>query len=413
MQEDLQGVLHSVSYLLTHLPEDIQAIATRILRHSLDTSAVGNPLPALYAEFPRDRVEEGRIYAIHCLEFLDRSSDLPLFETPSGVTINRNVYFPYPKEQWVREGQLLQRHRPEGGDEALSEWLTSIEYLRHRAALREPVVRGMGTWVILQNVGLRKWARSAFPTVVTSHTYAAALLATKVSPAVLATVRLPWDAFVLEVPDGLLPLTRVPLKNPLEPGEYFVGNSEIRRILVTCLDPLPGKTGPRVGLVAHADGGNLWRFGEMNSLVKEEGAGADLAPVTGMDSADERLGAAVGLFVVNACLAMSSPENLTRLSGSSPKGNKKGNKRGSPEPVHLHYKLGAPVTIDLRREVREYLLGRRRSSPTVQTLVSGHWKLQHHGPQRSLAKTLWIQPYWRGPEDAPILVRPHHLGVNA
>ena len=28
--------------------------------------------------------------------------------------------------------------------------------------------------------------------------------------------------------------------------------------------------------------------------------------------------------------------------------------------------------------------------------VSGFWREQPHGPQRSLRKTLWIEPFWRG-----------------
>jgi hypothetical protein len=35
---------------------------------------------------------------------------------------------------------------------------------------------------------------------------------------------------------------------------------------------------------------------------------------------------------------------------------------------------------------------------TKRTLAQGHWKMQFHGPNRSLRKRIFIQPYWRGPE---------------
>jgi len=37
--------------------------------------------------------------------------------------------------------------------------------------------------------------------------------------------------------------------------------------------------------------------------------------------------------------------------------------------------------------------------------VAGHFKLQPHGPQRSLRRLIWIDAYERGPEDAPVKPR--------
>lgn len=38
----------------------------------------------------------------------------------------------------------------------------------------------------------------------------------------------------------------------------------------------------------------------------------------------------------------------------------------------------------------------------VRSLVAGHWKMQPHGPNRSERKLIRIEPYWRGPLDAPV-----------
>lgn len=41
-----------------------------------------------------------------------------------------------------------------------------------------------------------------------------------------------------------------------------------------------------------------------------------------------------------------------------------------------------------------------------QVIVGGHWKSQAHGPQRQLRRTIWIEPYERGPDIAAIVARP-------
>lgn len=41
-----------------------------------------------------------------------------------------------------------------------------------------------------------------------------------------------------------------------------------------------------------------------------------------------------------------------------------------------------------------------------QVIVGGHWKSQPHGPQRQLRRTIWIEPYERGPDIAAIVARP-------
>jgi hypothetical protein len=38
-------------------------------------------------------------------------------------------------------------------------------------------------------------------------------------------------------------------------------------------------------------------------------------------------------------------------------------------------------------------------------IVRGHWRQQAHGPARALRKTLWIQPFWKGPEESRVLLR--------
>ncbi len=45
----------------------------------------------------------------------------------------------------------------------------------------------------------------------------------------------------------------------------------------------------------------------------------------------------------------------------------------------------------------------------VRVRVQGHWKKQAHGEGFSLRKTIWIQPYWKGPEDGVMGSAVHRL----
>lgn len=44
----------------------------------------------------------------------------------------------------------------------------------------------------------------------------------------------------------------------------------------------------------------------------------------------------------------------------------------------------------------------------VRVRVQGHWRRQPHGPGRRERKLIWIEPFWRGPEDGPIADSPLH-----
>lgn len=65
--------------------------------------------------------------------------------------------------------------------------------------------------------------------------------------------------------------------------------------------------------------------------------------------------------------------------------------------------LGRNVKID--RTVTEYLTN-DSSSPgkplMVRTLVAGHWRHYWVGKGRRYRERKWIEPFWRGPVDAPI-----------
>jgi hypothetical protein len=90
--------------------------------------------------------------------------------------------------------------------------------------------------------------------------------------------------------------------------------------------------------------------------------------------------------------------------------------RNGKLPTGYEFVVGTPVHVRTVDYVRDYIrLGARgtRGSRRVQTLVRGHWKHQPCGTGGTDRKFIHIEPYWRGPEDAPIAVRSHILKGQA
>lgn len=72
-------------------------------------------------------------------------------------------------------------------------------------------------------------------------------------------------------------------------------------------------------------------------------------------------------------------------------------------------RLTRDVKVDCRQHVRDYIRGASDRTLSVQHMVRGHWKMQKHGEGGAQRKFIHVEPYWRGPDDAPIALRNHVL----
>lgn len=98
----------------------------------------------------------------------------------------------------------------------------------------------------------------------------------------------------------------------------------------------------------------------------------------------------------------------------------KGPKR---DRLKLHYKdldprsrikLGKSVVYISRDKAQLSEHGHHAGRPlTLRIRVQGHWKKQFHGPKRALRKLIWIQPYWKGPEDGVLGQAVHRLAGSS
>jgi hypothetical protein len=215
------------------------------------------------------------------------------------------------------------------------------------------------------------WLESNFVKLEISHKLAASLCLTDVPNDI--EVKAPWKYWSFVIPDGLL-LADTHKGKKENYARVFCVN-DVPAYLVSsmgrCVGPIPEDRS-----TAPEDVANLMKL--LSSLVK------------------------------GACLALADPGQYKKNSLSKNEGSFKSKRvGGAPELNNARFVLSAPVQVDLRDVVHAVQRGEKRKGGklTVQFLVRGHWKNQAHGPQLSLRKRIWIQPFWKGGEETRVLLR--------
>lgn len=260
--------------------------------------------------------------------------------------------------------------------------------------------------------GAVRWAGAGYPEIQIGHKYAASLMVTNVSMEVLKEVHIPFPAFLLELPSGLLHID-----DETEPS----GLRELKSILVTRLyNRLVGESWAYIALTESTI--SFWRFGySTEDIVKGEyvthfaGDPAHNPLAIQITDRDERVAACIGRLILNVCLAMSDPANVADKGmhrvGSTH--NKTIHPRLEKLPTTRVFRVGKPVVHDFREAVGAYIRGDApKRSLNVQTLVAGYWRMQPYGPGNSKRRPQRIEAFWRGPEDAPIVQRAHVLKMK-
>lgn len=273
------------------------------------------------------------------------------------------------------------------------------------------------------------WAHNAFPRVQMSHSFAAMLMATKISPTELPFVEAPWDAFLIEVPDGLLPVK-------LQGGSvsYITRIHVVSKLLPTVLTQRwwglweSGKAievvraGPIEDAVVPSTKKDLENrpLKRLDAQFPERLEARDL-PVSDEDfdefwegydrGQEDRVSVLVGRLVTGVCTLMTEKANYTERAVKFEQTVAKHARRIGKAPESRVYTVGRPVKLDFRLAIKNYIDGTRpaRGPLSVQRLVAGHHKWQPHGPGNTLRKWIFIEPYWQGNVDAPIVTRPHTL----
>ena len=227
------------------------------------------------------------------------------------------------------------------------------------------------------------WAECGFPCLEPSHRLAASLMATTIPQECADThLHMPWRCFGFEIPAGLL--------NTSSSQFVLVLHTHEGRISVLSMaDRL-------LGLRLEE------RLSGLNAKLNGESC-HDMSVTYGKRSTRES--ELMGRLFLGLCLEA----DVYRTSSSN--SIKYKTKRGHKIPTAQVFKLTRNIVIDARSAVRNYVAG-TGAGPMVQILVRGHWRLQAYGAGAVERKMIHVEPYWRGPEEAPIAVRSHILDVR-
>jgi hypothetical protein len=246
------------------------------------------------------------------------------------------------------------------------------------------------------------WVASGLPRVRLTAKQAAAMMVTDTPDFVLKDFHSPFAGFYIEIPPGLL---------YSDQGEHKV---PITKVFWASIPVSLNSGVATYSYYASAGSVALWQvqkdlaqFINLDGYVRMPPASefelALLAPETSLDLKTRVL---LGRLVLNSCAYLSEPAGYSKVSGK--KNSHK--KRGSVLPLVQLYTMTNEVVHDFSGAVKEYVACGKSGTPLrIQFVVPGHFKQQPYGPRSSLRRRQWIQPYWRGPEDAPIAVRSHRI----
>lgn len=226
----------------------------------------------------------------------------------------------------------------------------------------------------IQDFGVM-WMHAGFPKLEIGHKLAASLCMTDVPDDI--EVLAPWKAWSLIVPPGLF---------NEQPGEETYAR-------IWCVGAEPRffimSTGEIVG-----------PFTRATFFEAHKGGDSDVHAI--MHALDS--------LIRGACLSLSNPDDYKRTPlKEKAAGVKKPQRDGDPDFTASRFMLSAPVMVDARPHLLDYINGKKHKggggAPKVQFFVRGHWRNQAHGPRMSLRKQMRIEGYWKGPEHGNVLLR--------
>lgn len=244
------------------------------------------------------------------------------------------------------------------------------------ATIAKMVEGGSDEYLAVHTCLQAEWYGLGLPRVVVGHRHAASLMSTTMRAEDVPDLVSPWSVFMLDVPGGMVRDSR---------------GHAVAAVLVLDIDDGHQRTVSGLLVPESED--------HTTTLLSAAGSVASLADAQSGAHPSEQV---LARYVVGVVAELSSHREATSAAaGAGVKRDPRGN------PVTRTFTLTRPVSTDCRGAVTAYLSGRSASSPSVQVLVRGHWRKQRHGKGLSECRWQHIEPYWRGPEEAPIALRPH------
>lgn len=232
------------------------------------------------------------------------------------------------------------------------------------------------------------WVQNNMPIIELGHKLAASYMMTS-SDSVLDTIQLPFPYVRIRIPDRL-----IVVKNPK--GEEM----ELKTVSLGRVDGgLAVLIRYQVGPDTSTSRSVVESFRDLKGLISEQPS------FTKEYRRSLFLLVRLILCVLIRMTGYKRDPTINKALGK--KGRKR--KKGKAKAEQRVYRIPDKVTHDFRQFVKDYTSGTGKRV-TIRSLVTGHWKQQPYGPKRSKRKNIFVEPYWRGPEEGRPAIRPHVLG---
>lgn len=239
---------------------------------------------------------------------------------------------------------------------------------------------------------------AGLPVVEVGHKLASSLVLSKVPLDVIGEMALPFPAFTIKVPDGL------------------IGNVKTICVGRHYASPQGGKPTLGFAFVSHSsDATALWNLQPtLKELLEGEGLQENEEGLRGVldtdiQEEDNRIVVLIKRLIIGVCLYMEDGDRESRPIRCVGKSHNNQNRAPGTLPAENRvYRLTADVKHSFVQDVKDYVAGTGKRL-NVQFMVVGHWRNQTFGPKNSLRRRQFIEPHWKGPETAPIAVRKHKL----
>jgi hypothetical protein len=245
-----------------------------------------------------------------------------------------------------------------------------------------------------QHVFFARWGELQMPTLHVGGREASALMLSDIGDEQLAALRSPWRAFTIK------------LEEPLTASGAQVEEVWVLRPMGSAGATKLGAETSTWGWVFYAVSGDaLMRRAGPSALelyrtkpafspnpLHEDDVPRDL-------SEDERLLGLITRLVLNVCVAVDGLGGSSAAELRPRTRRRRGEKRRRMRSLdgNTGYDFHLPVSVDVRGHVADYLSGDVKRVYKLRWIVRGHWRNQPYGPDRSLRRLTWIEPYWKGP----------------
>ena len=302
-------------------------------------------------------------------------------------------------------GEGLKPASSENGDLSLEEgvelYIRSVLGLRIGVDIDDPeLLKYIDASGISQSIWAVDWINSACSVIKVGYKYAAAAMATTISKQVCEALEPPWQAFCIELPHQFIDCL-----DEVSNKRVWLDSILVRRSYARSRG-MPAWT---FIAISSSSTISLWKLNVTAAELAEEDSFISTLPGNMATEEDSRKLIMLGRLVLNVVLDMTNKSSYRQLSkaGKFDRPTRVG--KVVEPPKTLFFEMRRPITIDLRAEIKEYLATGVGSSPKVRTLVMGHRKNQPCGPQGKDRKIIWVEPYWRGPDGAPIAIHAHKI----